>query len=185
MPLLEGGGLLLPEKPFQLFIWSQFFCKPRVENLVTFPLFLCFPLAKRMFPPCEPYVSRCGTVGFSQRKRKKFLFVRVKIPFLFPYSVRSFRLCSCLFSVFRETFPASIRAHVRARTNYIMQGIFHPFSHDNKNYALQHKVNQRVRKKTEKTCKKVWCKSCGNGKSLYLCNRFREGEPLNMTDWKS
>ena len=34
-------------------------------------------------------------------------------------------------------------------------------------------------------CKKVWCKSCGNGKSLYLCNRFREGEPLKMTDWQS
>ena len=28
-------------------------------------------------------------------------------------------------------------------------------------------------------------KSCRNGKSLYLCNRFREGEPLKMTDWKS
>ena len=24
-----------------------------------------------------------------------------------------------------------------------------------------------------------------NRKSLYLCNRFREGEPLKMTDWKS
>ena len=23
------------------------------------------------------------------------------------------------------------------------------------------------------------------GKSLYLCNRFREGEPLKMTDWQS
>ena len=23
------------------------------------------------------------------------------------------------------------------------------------------------------------------GKSQYLCNRFREGEPLKMTDWKS
>ena len=36
-----------------------------LKNLVTFPLFLCFPLAKRMFPPCEPYVLRCGTVCFS------------------------------------------------------------------------------------------------------------------------
>ena len=34
-------------------------------------------------------------------------------------------------------------------------------------------------------CKKVCGKSCGNGKSQYLCNRFREGEPLKMTDWKS
>ena len=23
-----------------------------------------------------------------------------------------------------------------------------------------------------------------NEKSQYLCNRFREGEPLKMTDWK-
>ena len=44
---------------------SGFFRKPRVENRVMFPLFLCFPLAKRMFPPCEPYVLRCGTVCFS------------------------------------------------------------------------------------------------------------------------
>ena len=37
----------------------------------------------------------------------------------------------------------------------------------------------------KKLCKKVCCKSCMNGKSQYLCNRFREGEPLKMTDWKS
>ena len=34
-------------------------------------------------------------------------------------------------------------------------------------------------------CKKVYSKSCMKGKSLYLCNRFREGEPLKMTDWQS
>ena len=39
-------------------------CKRQVENLVTFPLFLCFPSVKRMFPLCEPYVLRCGAVGF-------------------------------------------------------------------------------------------------------------------------
>ena len=33
----RGVFLLLPEKPYQLFIWSQFFCKPRVENRVKFP----------------------------------------------------------------------------------------------------------------------------------------------------
>ena len=37
----------------------------------------------------------------------------------------------------------------------------------------------------KKYCKKVCGKSCMKGKSLYLCNRFREGEPLKMTDWKS
>ena len=37
-------------------------------------------------------------------------------------------------------------------------------------------------KDLKKSCKKVWCKSCMKGKSLYLCNRFREGEPLKMTD---
>ena len=37
-------------------------------------------------------------------------------------------------------------------------------------------------KTLKKLCKKVWYKSCMKGKSLYLCNRFREGEPLNMTD---
>ena len=37
-------------------------------------------------------------------------------------------------------------------------------------------------KKLKKSCKKVCHKSCMNGKSLYLCNRFREGEPLKMTD---
>ncbi|SCI44635.1 Uncharacterised protein [uncultured Bacteroides sp.] len=31
--------------------------------------------------------------------------------------------------------------------------------------------------------KKVLRKSCRTGKSAYLCNRFREGEPLKMTDW--
>ena len=40
-------------------------------------------------------------------------------------------------------------------------------------------------KPLKKSCKKVCHKSCMNGKSLYLCNRFREGEPLKMTDWKS
>ena len=40
-------------------------------------------------------------------------------------------------------------------------------------------------KTLKKLFKKVCGKSCGNEKSLYLCNRFREGEPLNMTDWKS
>jgi len=40
-------------------------------------------------------------------------------------------------------------------------------------------------KTLKKLCKKVCRKSCGNEKSLYLCNRFREGEPLKMTDWKS
>ena len=35
----------------------------------------------------------------------------------------------------------------------------------------------------KKYCKKVCGKSCRKGKSLYLCNRFREGEPLKMTDW--
>ena len=38
-------------------------------------------------------------------------------------------------------------------------------------------------KNLQKLCKKVCGKSCMNGKSLYLCNRFREGEPLKMTDW--
>ena len=40
-------------------------------------------------------------------------------------------------------------------------------------------------KTLKKYCKKVCGKSCMKGKSLYLCNRFREGEPLKMTDWKS
>ena len=40
-------------------------------------------------------------------------------------------------------------------------------------------------KTLKKYCKKVCGKSCRNGKSLYLCNRFREGEPLKMTDWQS
>ena len=40
-------------------------------------------------------------------------------------------------------------------------------------------------KTLKKYFKKVCHKSCRNGKSLYLCNRFREGEPLNMTDWQS
>ena len=40
-------------------------------------------------------------------------------------------------------------------------------------------------KTLKKYCKKVCHKSCMKGKSLYLCNRFREGEPLKMTDWKS
>ena len=85
-----------------LFFFSsgiRFFRKPRVENRVMFPQFLCFPSAKRMFPPCEPYVLRCGTVCFSQRKRKKFLLVRVKIPFRLPYSVFSSRLCCYFFSL--------------------------------------------------------------------------------------
>ena len=37
-------------------------------------------------------------------------------------------------------------------------------------------------KTLKKLYKKVCRKSCGNEKSLYLCNRFREGEPLKMTD---
>ena len=37
-------------------------------------------------------------------------------------------------------------------------------------------------KNLKKSCKKVCHKSCRNGKSQYLCNRFREGEPLKMTD---
>ena len=37
-------------------------------------------------------------------------------------------------------------------------------------------------KPLKKYFKKVCHKSCMNGKSLYLCNRFREGEPLKMTD---
>ena len=37
----------------------------------------------------------------------------------------------------------------------------------------------------KKLCKKVCGKSCVNEKSAYLCNRFREGEPLKMTDWQS
>ena len=40
-------------------------------------------------------------------------------------------------------------------------------------------------KTLKKYCKKVCGKSCRKGKSLYLCNRFREGEPLKMTDWQS
>ena len=34
----------------------------------------------------------------------------------------------------------------------------------------------------EKNLQKVCDKSCMKGKSAYLCNRFREGEPLKMTD---
>ena len=40
----------------------------------------------------------------------------------------------------------------------------------------------KLAKILKKLCKKVCRKSCGNEKSLYLCNRFREGEPLKMTD---
>ena len=47
------------------------------------------------------------------------------------------------------------------------------------------KIISELDKNLKKSCKKVWCKSCRNGKSLYLCNRFREGEPLKMTDWQS
>ena len=36
-------------------------------------------------------------------------------------------------------------------------------------------------KNLKKLCKKVCGKSCVNEKSAYLCNRFREGEPLKMT----
>ena len=41
------------------------FEKHYAYDFKMFLLFLCFPSAKRMFPPCEPYVFRCGTVGFS------------------------------------------------------------------------------------------------------------------------
>ena len=37
-------------------------------------------------------------------------------------------------------------------------------------------------KTLKKYCKKVCHKSCMKEKSLYLGNRFREGEPLKMTD---
>ena len=37
-------------------------------------------------------------------------------------------------------------------------------------------------KTLKKYFKKVCHKSCMKEKSLYLCNRFREGEPLKMTD---
>ncbi len=37
-------------------------------------------------------------------------------------------------------------------------------------------------KKLKNFYKKVCSKSCRKGKSLYLCNRFREGESLKMTD---
>ena len=50
---------------------------------------------------------------------------------------------------------------------------------------MPHNIKQisELAKILKKLCKKVCRKSCGNEKSLYLCNRFREGEPLNMTDW--
>ena len=60
---IQYFGKNLPK--YCCFYEEIFFCKPRVENRVMFPLFLCFPSAKRMFPPCEPYVLRCGTVCFS------------------------------------------------------------------------------------------------------------------------
>lgn len=33
--------------------------------------FLCFPHGKRIFPPCETYVSRMGNIRFSNGKHKK------------------------------------------------------------------------------------------------------------------
>ena len=54
---------------------------------------------------------------------------------------------------------------------------------DGFNKALtEMKSNGDYDKILKKYCKKVCGKSCRKGKSLYLCNRFREGEPLKMTD---
>ena len=49
---------------------------------------------------------------------------------------------------------------------------------------MLHNIKQisALAKTLKKNFKKVCSKSCGNGKSQYLCNRFREGEPLKMTD---
>ena len=80
-------------------------------------------------------------------------------------------------------FRVHVCARTHARAKYIMQGCSRPFPEWSEKHALQHVIFQALIKIFKNFFKKECDKSCRIGKSAYLCNRFREGEPLRMTDW--
>ena len=155
---------------------SSFFMLFRVWRNMFSVRGMCFLL--QPFKKYSPNIGRffCVSVTFSLDDgfSAVFFVCAAARPSCFP------NVCMLLPVCLHVCTHACVRTTAR---NTLCRAVSVRFWKHQKTFTCNRLVYSGLQKNLQIFLKKVLRKSCRNGKSAYLCNRFREGEPLKMTEW--